>query len=88
MSNEKISAVQNADKSVSSKRIMYIWGSASLVFVGTIIAVLSVIVNAQNWWPYALSGGFAALGVVHALVTGGYIKATDLAEIAIKVKGE
>jgi len=88
MSDEKISAVQNSDKSVSSKRVMYIWFSSALVFLGFVCSVIAIIFNVNQWWPFAAGGGLSALGVVHALVTGGYISAQDLKEIADKAKGE
>lgn len=84
----KVSAVQNTDGSVSSKRVMYIWFSVGLAIAGVAVIVIAAILNSQQWWPYGAGGGLAALGVLHALITGGYIKATDLAEIAEKVKGQ
>lgn len=83
-----ISAIKNSDGSVSSKRVMYIWFSVGLAIAGVAVIIVSAIIPSQQWWPYGAGGGLAALGVLHALITGGYIKAQDLAEIANKVKGQ
>jgi predicted anti-sigma-YlaC factor YlaD len=84
----EVSATQNTDGSVSSKRVMYIWFSIGLAVAGVLTIGTAIIAQAAQWWPYASGGGLAALGVLHALITGGYIKAQDLAEIASKAKGE
>jgi predicted anti-sigma-YlaC factor YlaD len=86
MSN--ISAVKNSDGSVSSKRVMYVWFSIGLALAGVAVIIIAAALNSVQWWPFAAGGGIVGLGVLHALITGGYIKAQDIAEIATKVQGK